>query len=40
MANPTNKPTEPSGRYAYDATVAGTYRLRYHDEHGPAVRVS
>ena len=27
------------GRYRYRVTVAGTYRLRYHDEHGPAVRV-
>jgi stage II sporulation protein D len=27
------------GRYAYDAPVPGAYRLRYHDEHGPAVRV-
>jgi hypothetical protein len=27
------------GRYAYIVTVAGVYRLRYHDEHGPAVRV-
>ncbi len=28
------------GRYAYDVTVPGVYRVRYHDEHGPAVRVS
>ena len=28
------------GRYSYHVTVPGLYRLRYHDEHGPAVRVS
>ena len=28
------------GRYAYDVTVPGVYRVRYHDENGPAVRVS
>ena len=28
------------GRYAYDVTVPGVYRIRYHDENGPAVRVS
>ena len=27
------------GRYGYNVTVAGVYRLRYHDEHGPTVRV-
>jgi stage II sporulation protein D len=27
------------GRYAYDVTVPGVYRVRYHDENGPAVRV-
>jgi stage II sporulation protein D len=27
------------GRYRYRVTVPGVYRLRYHDEHGPAVRV-
>ena len=27
------------GRYTYDVTAPGVYRLRYHDEHGPAVRV-
>jgi stage II sporulation protein D len=28
------------GRYAYPVTESGVYRLRYHDENGPAVRVS
>jgi stage II sporulation protein D len=27
------------GRYAYDVTAPGLYRVRYHDETGPAVRV-
>ena len=27
------------GRYAYDVTAPGLYRVRYHDENGPAVRV-
>jgi stage II sporulation protein D len=27
------------GRYAYRVTGRGTYRVRYHDETGPAVRV-
>jgi stage II sporulation protein D len=27
------------GRYRYRVTAPGVYRLRYHDEHGPAVRV-
>ena len=27
------------GRYTYDVTAPGQYRIRYHDEHGPAVRV-
>ena len=27
------------GRYTYDVTAPGVYRLGYHDEHGPAVRV-
>jgi stage II sporulation protein D len=27
------------GRYRYDVTVPGVYRLRYHDEDGPAVSV-
>ena len=28
------------GRYSYAVTVPGVYRVRYHDENGPAVRVS
>ena len=28
------------GRYRYTVTLPGTYRVRYHDENGPAVRVS
>jgi hypothetical protein len=27
------------GRYSHDVTAPGVYRLRYHDENGPAVRV-
>jgi hypothetical protein len=27
------------GRYRYTVTVPGVYRVRYHDENGPAVRV-
>ena len=27
------------GRYSYAVTAPGVYRVRYHDEHGPAVRV-
>ena len=29
-----------AGRYSYTVTVPGVYRIQYHDEHGPAVRVS
>jgi stage II sporulation protein D len=28
------------GRYSFPVTVPGVYRVRYHDENGPAVRVS
>jgi hypothetical protein len=28
------------GRYSFAVTVPGVYRVRYHDENGPAVRVS
>ena len=27
------------GRYSYAVTAPGVYRVRYHDENGPAVRV-
>jgi stage II sporulation protein D len=32
--------TRRGGRYSYAVTVPGVYRVRYHDENGPAVRVS
>ena len=30
---------DPAGTTVVEDTVPGTYRIRYHDEHGPAVRV-
>ena len=37
---PARSHVQRGGRYAYDVTVPGVYRVRYHDENGPAVRVS
>ena len=28
-----------AGRYSYTVTAPGVYRVRYHDENGPAVRI-
>jgi hypothetical protein len=28
------------GRYSYAVTVPGVYRVRYHDENGPAVPIA
>ena len=28
------------GRYSYTVSAPGVYRVRYHDENGPAVRIS
>jgi SpoIID/LytB domain protein len=32
--------TGKAGRYSYAVTAPGVYRVRYHDENGPAVRIS
>ena len=39
-SRPARCSVQRGGRYAYDVTVPGVYRVRYHDENGPAVRVS